>query len=846
MKKTSIRKKVSSLTTRISLASAILIGIVTVSGLLILRMNMFNVSSELGDAAAHDSQEALEERMTGELMTLAINKAQISDDKLRATQNAVKMIAYGAEEIAQNPDNYLPVYVGPPDERNRGTMTAQLLRADESLTMEGAAIMNNVHTLLLNIALNGDNITIDYVGTEEGYMIVVDADSVMPAVGGFDPRERGWYKLAKENGTLSWTDVYSDASGRGLAITCSMPFYNLDGSLVGVAGIGSLLDNLSNIVIESTIGETGYAFMVNERGQVIISKEVEEDESGAIIREDLLNSSNPDLARIAGEMVNRQTGIERIIIDGREVFIAYAPLDTLPWTLVTVMDVSEAIKPAVESKERIISFKDSALTEMDIIIVIVLSAFLVVLILIVLVFGYVSQRFSNTLTEPITQLETGVQIIAAGNLKKQLDIKTGDEIEALSQSVNKMAHDLSEYIDNLQKITAEKERIGAELTVATQIQASMLPCIFPAFPDRVEFDIYATMEPAKEVGGDFYDFFLVDENTLAVVMADVSGKGVPAALFMVIAKTLIKNTAQYGKSPKAVFETVNTILCENNEENMFVTAFMGYLDIKSGKFTYVNAGHNAPVLNRKNADCDWLPIENDFVLAGFDGMTYEESEIMLEPGDILYLYTDGVTEAVNPDNDLFSDEKLLEVCGEYKKLLPKELLAAVKVEIDKFADGAEQADDITMLALYMREDYEKETAPRTNELVVEAKTDNLYAVLDFIKDALNNHNENCTEEKRNLIMISAEEIYVNIANYAYEGMDGTAIVRINPKESFSITFEDEGKPYNPLNRKDPNIEATADERGIGGLGVFMTKTYMDNVNYEYKDNKNTFTMDIEI
>lgn len=239
-----------------------------------------------------------------------------------------------------------------------------------------------------------------------------------------------------------------------------------------------------------------------------------------------------------------------------------------------------------------------------------------------------------------------------------------------------------------------------ELNIASKIQQDMLPCIFPAYPDHNEFDIYASMQPAKEVGGDFYDFFLIDDRTLAVVIADVSDKGVPAALFMVIAKTLIKNSALSNKSPKEVFETVNNMLCENNEACMFVTAFLGYLDLPSGRFTYTNAGHNLPLLRSgSERRFDWLNAIPGFVLAGMGGMSYNQHEITLQPGDELFLYTDGVTEALNSKNKMFSEHRLLETANQYLDLPLKEFIVSIKQEIDKFTNGVKQSDDITMLAL---------------------------------------------------------------------------------------------------------------------------------------------------
>jgi sigma-B regulation protein RsbU (phosphoserine phosphatase) len=306
--------------------------------------------------------------------------------------------------------------------------------------------------------------------------------------------------------------------------------------------------------------------------------------------------------------------------------------------------------------------------------------------------------FRRMIGRPIKELSSACTKIGSGELDVPLSIDTGDEIEDLAHTLTKMTTQLKEYIANLTKITAEKERIEVELNIATQIQASMLPCVFPAFPDRDEFDIYAMMQPAKEVGGDFYDFFQVDENTLAVVMADVSGKGIPGALFMVISKTLIKNNALDGKSPKEVFETVNNMLCENNGAGMFVTAFLGYIDIPSGKFTFVNAGHNPPLL-RNGERFDWMKTKRGFVLAGKENMHYKEVEMVLQPGDELFLYTDGVTEATNNENELFSETRLCETVNEYHDLPLKEIAMSLMHEIDTFVEGAEQADDITMLVL---------------------------------------------------------------------------------------------------------------------------------------------------
>ena len=282
-----------------------------------------------------------------------------------------------------------------------------------------------------------------------------------------------------------------------------------------------------------------------------------------------------------------------------------------------------------------------------------------------------------------------------------LDIHTGDEIENVAESVKKMELEINDYIDNLTRVTAEKERIGTELSVAKQIQASLLPCVFPAFPERREFDIYASMDPAREVGGDFYDFFIVDDRYLWVIIADVSDKGVAAALFMVIAKTLIKNHAEFNQSPADVFNIVNNQLCENNSVGMFVTAFMGRLDLKKGDFVFANAGHNYPLIFKQQQGFYWLKSRPGLVLAGMEGIKYQSHEIKLVPGDRLFLYTDGVTEALNQKKELYSDARLLKTVNkqDVDGMPLKEFLDYLKNDITLFSNGAEQSDDITMLVM---------------------------------------------------------------------------------------------------------------------------------------------------
>lgn len=275
-----------------------------------------------------------------------------------------------------------------------------------------------------------------------------------------------------------------------------------------------------------------------------------------------------------------------------------------------------------------------------------------------------------------------------------------NELDRLALGINKMMADIDEYIQNIASITKERERISAELDMATRIQASALPNIFPAFPDRKEFDIYATMTPAKEVGGDFYDFFFVDEDHLCLVMADVSGKGVGAALFMMVSKILINNQAFNTISPAEILRIVNKRLCARNEAEMFVTVWLGMLEISTGIMKCANAGHEYPAIMRKDGRFELFKDKHGFVLGGMDMVKYKEYEIQMNPGDTIFVYTDGVAEATDANNELFGTERMLNALNSETDCGCVKLLGNVHKAIDSFVGDAPQFDDITMMAVY--------------------------------------------------------------------------------------------------------------------------------------------------
>lgn len=423
-------------------------------------------------------------------------------------------------------------------------------------------------------------------------------------------------------------------------------------------------------------------------------------------------------------------------------------------------------------------------------------------------------------------------------------IRNKDEIGTLARAIARMETDISSYITNLTAVTAEKERIGTELNIASKIQMDMLPCIFPAFPGRDEFEIYAAMMPAKEVGGDFYDYFLTDEDHLVIVMADVSGKGVPAALFMVIAKTLLKNSALSGMTAGEIAEKVNRQLCENNDTGMFVTVWLGILTISTGHLTYINAGHEYTAVMRDGGVYELVKEDHGFVMGGLEGISYKEYEMELEQGDRLFLYTDGVAEAANASNELYGTDRMLSALNRTAAMEPQETVDRLKKDIDGFAGDAPQFDDITMLSFYYMkkrvQDMDLYDEENKHEITVTADIGSLDTVTDFVNDRLKIYG--CPDKTMMQIDVIIDELFGNIAYYAYpqEPGDVTVGVQVIQEKTLAavITFTDHGIPYNPLEREDPDTSLSAQERKIGGLGIFIVKSSADDIFYEYAEGRN--------
>ncbi len=433
--------------------------------------------------------------------------------------------------------------------------------------------------------------------------------------------------------------------------------------------------------------------------------------------------------------------------------------------------------------------------------------------------------------------------------KLQVSVNMNNELGRLAYEVDMMEEKIVNDVQEIMRITSEKNRVMAELDLARKIQDNVLPKISSGFPGRKEFTINASMKPAKEIGGDLYDFFFIDDDHFAIVMADVSGKGIPAALFMMISKILIKNRCMKGGEPDEILEDINNVICVNNREDMFVTVWIGILEISSGIVTAANAGHEYPILGQAGGNFELFKDPHGFVIGGMENMKYKTYRFRLEKDSVLFIYTDGVTEAVNSKNEQYGIGRLLKALDEVEDRHPDRLIEGVTKDIETFVENANQFDDTSMLSVhYYGPEENVVSAEETKgnvmaEFKIEALKENLNQVMSFVDEHL--EGIDCPMKAQMQIDLCVEEMFINVASYAYGSEKGDVIIRLEEEKDptgISIVLVDEGVPYDPLAKEDPDVTASADQRQIGGLGIFLVKKNMDNISYRRDGNKNVFRM----
>jgi sigma-B regulation protein RsbU (phosphoserine phosphatase) len=491
-----------------------------------------------------------------------------------------------------------------------------------------------------------------------------------------------WFLLPVLLGKSLWTEPYFGSGGGIIMCTYCAPLVQ-NGMLKGTVVSDISLKELGQDVHNLSVGKFGYAFLLSRQGAFLAApdaKRVMRDTIFSLAEE----MNRPDLRTLGRRMVRGGAGVERIKDwhMGEAAWLAYAPVHGVGWSLGVLVPEREVLAPAYELAQR--------------------QGILALVSLLLL--GLVVWLLVMSLTRPLQRLAAGAKRLASGDLTTKVeDVRPGDEVGDLANSFNTMVDDLNSYVHELTTTTAAKERIESELDLARQIQMSILPSTYPAFPEHDDFDLFAKTHPAREVGGDFYDFFFVDENRLAFVVGDVSGKGVPAALFMTVSRTLIKNAALHHPDPAEVLDEVNAQIMPENEMCMFVTVFYGLYDLKNAKLIYSSAGHPAPLLRRKDGSVEPIPVTGGMAVGVFDQMGLTEGELILEPGETLLVYTDGLDEAVNSADEQYGLQRI-------KDWLAATELANAPVMIDRlveaqkeFTGDLEQFDDLTLL-IFRRKD----------------------------------------------------------------------------------------------------------------------------------------------
>jgi len=723
MKKRNIQKRLLDLV----LAAGIL-SFLTLSSLSFYAMNIMSdemsiFGEKIGKAGANFTESLMEYQIKKTLGEIAKSRADSIEQEISLIRQDVNMLASLMTKIASNPESYKSVklldprfdkvkslqpYIIYSPETFLNGMTPEKLPAELRGEIE---IAGNIANFLVPLSKNFAEYRSSFnVGSRNGYFIGV---TIYPEIKGalpfadsdiyqFDCRTRPWYKNAINAQGAVFSEVYlsNDEFDKFQAMSCSAPYFDKNG-VAGVVGIGLSTTEIYEAINETTFGFNGFNFVLNKNGEVIFSTLKDGEIAVKSDNADLRKSSQESLSRVAKKMIAGEHGIFPVIIGGEEYYLAFTPMKGIDWSFGMLTPRKDIVAAAEDSRNYFLTQIAGFMLRLQNEFLLLTLAGIILLGCLSYAFFSSSQEISAMFVKPINELSDGVREIASGNLDKKLNIKTGDEIEHLATSFNAMTDELKIYMENLTKVTAERERIATELDVAKDIQNGMLP---KDFPTRADFELYATMTPAKEVGGDFYDFYFLDETHLAITVADVSGKGIGAALFMVISKTILNNFAVSKHNSEGLAEVVasaNDKLCANNEAMMFVTAFIGVLDLETGEFVFVNGGHNPPVIYHAEENrCDFLDVKKNFVLGPMDGIPFIEQKITLSKGDLIFIYTDGVTEALNVAEEEYLPDRLIKFMNETDcRADLQTLLKNIRGDVSKHVGEAAQSDDITMFAL---------------------------------------------------------------------------------------------------------------------------------------------------
>ena len=708
------------------LLSFVILGSLSLWGLYDTQQEAMDNGRLMGEAAGKSMEQITSELAQKQLLSQAQEQANYVDREMFNIKEDTEYTAAMMERILTHPEERQPVQVKDPLQEAINSGDVYLYY---SPAIRNAEAMNNLSHEVNTVSEINDtlkNMVGFYknyqgsflVASKNGYMFC--ADILMADAGQvefpkdyfttYDPRERSWYKFGEVAGKATVTDIYYDTNGYP-AVGYVVP-YGINGQFYGIVAFNFSLSSLYKAIKDKGMNTEGINFVLTNEGKVVLSSETTGTLAASMDSIDLRKSAEQTLAAQAEKMVAGESGMSTVTVDGTDYYLAYTPIPSIGWSVGTLKKASEVIEPARESRAVVMTQAENFAATMGIFFKENLWRMIGSLLVILVVLPAVSRFAAKRFVKPILVLTDGVEEIARGNLDKKLQITTGDELQTLSNSVNNMTGELKAHMTNLAKVTAEKQHIATELSLARGIQAGMLPKIFPKITESGGIELFAVMESAKSVGGDFYDFYALDKEHIAITMADVSGKGVPAALFMVISKTILKNNAMAMIHAHPVEEIdwsevlrlTNQQLVENNDEMMFVTVFFGVINTRTGVFTYINGGHKAPFIGRlMDGRMEWgvIPVEKkSYVIGIFDDVVYKVKQTQLNPGDMLFFYTDGVTGAISID-EKYSREQLLDILIRFgtPAASVEAILKDINKEVSAYITNEAQEDDISMLGM---------------------------------------------------------------------------------------------------------------------------------------------------
>lgn len=634
----------------------------------------------------------------------------------------------------------------------------------------------------------------------------------------YDYHHMDWYEGPMKEGKGYWSNPYLDEGGGEIPmITYSIPLNDRKEKKCGVLTADIALDWLSDLIKEEDYDDflDTYCFVIGRDGTFIVhpNKELVLKET---VQEYCKRTDGAEDDSLAVKMLAGGRGTNSIKVDGVRHFISYAPIERTGWAMCIVVPIDN-------------------LFEIGYILGAIVAIIMLMGVFIMSVVCYLNIR---SVTKPISRFAYTADQIAKGNFLVVLpQVKSKDEMLRLRNSFATMQRSLIRQIEKTKLVNEQKGRMESELQIARDIQMTMLPKTFPPFPDRSDIDVYAQLKPAKEVGGDLYDFYIRDEKLLYCI-ADVSGKGVPASLLMAMTRALFRTVSAHESNPAKIVSNINGPMAAENETDMFVTLFVGVLDLPTGRMRYCNAGHCAPLLiDSAGTRIGPLPVEPNIPVGILTDMKYKIQETTIDPNTTIFLYTDGLTEAENTRHVLFGEERLMEAL---QPLPPQSLIEHVTEVTRQFVGEAEQSDDMTMLTiLYSKQQSDIKlkrsiTLPNNVEDVPQ-----LASFTDEVCEAL--------ELEMSLTMsinLALEEAVVNVMSYAYPaGTKGNVNIEAEADEEWlKFVISDNGVPFDPTEKEEVDTTLNAEERPIGGLGIHLVRQIMDSINYEFIDDKNVLTL----